>query len=128
MVTPGAKYTTQEISVLVGMSVSKVHYYDCLGLIPNLKRSKNGYRVFTEENLTWMRNLKIFVDSGMPLKDIRQLTDLVVQGKQATAEQRQAIVEHHLRALEKKQAEISEQIAFMNSFVKEYKQIQKESD
>ncbi len=77
-----AKYTTQEISVLVGMSVSQVHYYDRLGLIPNLRRSENGYRVFTEKNLIWMKNLKIFIDSEMPLKDIRQLTDLVVQGKQ----------------------------------------------
>ncbi|WP_342471847.1 MerR family transcriptional regulator [Lactiplantibacillus plantarum] len=123
-----AKYTTQEISVLVGMSVSQVHYYDRLGLIPNLRRSENGYRVFTEKNLIWMKNLKIFIDSEMPLKDIRQLTDLVVQGKQATAEKRQAIVEHHLKELEKKQAELKKQVAFMNGFIKTYQQMEKESD
>lgn len=38
-----------EISTLTGLSISSLRYYDSKGLLPNLKRDKEGNRIFTKK-------------------------------------------------------------------------------
>lgn len=106
-------YTTKQVAAKVGMSVSQIQYYDHLGLIPALRRSANGYRQFSEENVVWLQQVKIFAASGMTLKDLRRITDLVLIGKPETIDQRRTILSDHLVTLKRRQAEIHDQIDFI---------------
>jgi DNA-binding transcriptional MerR regulator len=118
--------STKQAAQRVKMSVSQIHYYDQLGLIPELSRSENGYRQFSERNMIWLENLKMFIDSGMPLKKIRQLTDLVKLGKKDTIAQRRVIVEAQVSILQEKKREIDQQLDFMAHFLDEYVVLEKE--
>lgn len=109
-------YSTKKTAELVGMSISQLHYYDHLGIIPFLKRSTNGYRQFSSNNILWLKELKVFVDSGMSLKDIKHLTDLVLIGKQETKVEQMKIVDDHLNTLEQKRNEIDAQIESIHHF------------
>lgn len=109
-------YSTKQTSELVGMSISQLHYYDHLGIIPFLNRTDNGYRRFSEKNITWLKELKIFVDSGMSLKDVKKLTDLVLIGKRETYEQQMKIVDAHIESLIEKRNEIDTQIESIHHF------------
>ncbi|KRM11426.1 MerR family transcriptional regulator [Paucilactobacillus suebicus] len=113
-------YTTKQVATIVNMTVSQIHYYDELGLIPDLHRTANRYREFSENNIIWLKNLKVFVDSGMPLKDIRKLTDLVSTSKTGTVKERKVIVSQHLQTLKQKEKLIHNQIDFMENFLDEY--------
>lgn len=113
-------YSTNEVAKKVGMTVSQIHYYDRLGLIPNLNRSTNGYRDFSETNLVWLTKLKLFTDSGMSLKDIQQLTQLVGEGKLETVKKRREIVEGHIFRLVQQESEIHDQITYLHQFLDEY--------
>ncbi|MHA3065934.1 MerR family transcriptional regulator [Lacticaseibacillus saniviri] len=110
-------FSTKEVAQQVGMSVSQIHYYDHLGLIPALSRTDTGYRQFTEQNVTRLKDLKQFIASGMPLKQIRQLTDLVEQGKKQTLVQQRTIIAEQIRILERKQTAIDDQIEFLTQFI-----------
>lgn len=120
-------YSTKQTSDQVEMSISQLHYYDHLGIIPFLKRSENGYRRFSEANIVWLKELKVFVDSGMSLKDIKRLTDLVLIGKQATYDQQMKIIDAHIETLKQKRIEIDEQIDSIHHFFDVRDQIEKES-
>lgn len=123
--TAPTTYTTKQVATLVGMSVSQIQYYDHLGLIPALHRAPNGYRQFTPENVAWLQQVKIFAASGMSLKDLRRITNLVLIGKPATIEQRRTILSDHLTTLKHKQAEIRDQIDFIQQFLDDYDTIEK---
>lgn len=41
-------YTVKEIAKLLNMSEHSVRYYCDTGLVPSLKRNKNGSRIFNE--------------------------------------------------------------------------------
>lgn len=119
-------YSTKKTAEMVGMSISQIHYYDHLGIIPFLKRSDNGYRCFTAENIVWLKEMKVFVDSGMTLKDIKRLTDLILIGKKATHEQQMKIVDTHIETLIQKRNEIDEQIESIHHFFDVRDQFEKE--
>lgn len=120
-------YTTKQVADQLGVSVSKLHYYDQLGIIPHLERTANGYRQFTDANVFWLTQVKVFIDSGMSLKDIQKLTRLVLTGKQETMAQQRAIINQHLAFLRKRQAETTAQIAFIQDFLAEHP-LDKEQD
>ena len=44
-------YTMKEVCQIVGWSYETLKYYCKEGLIPNVKRDKNNYRVFDENNI-----------------------------------------------------------------------------
>lgn len=120
-------YSTKQTADLVGMSVSQLHYYDHLGIIPFLRRSDNGYRQFSSQNILWLKELKVFVDSGMSLKDIKRLTDLILIGKQTTKPEQMKIVDAHLDMLNKKRHEIDEQIESIHHFFEYQDAFEKEN-
>ena len=46
-------YTMKEVCQIVGWSYETLKYYCKEGLIPNVKRDKNNYRVFDENNIAY---------------------------------------------------------------------------
>ena len=44
-------YTMKEVCQIIGWSYETLKYYCKEGLIPNVKRDKNNYRVFDENNI-----------------------------------------------------------------------------
>ena len=45
-------YTVKEIAKLLNLSEHTVRYYCDMGLVPSLKRNKNGNRIFDEASKT----------------------------------------------------------------------------
>lgn len=69
-----------EVAKLKNLSVSKLRYYDNHGLIPSLKRSSSGLRVFDENTLEALNVIECLKNSGMKLKEIKQFMDLCSKG------------------------------------------------
>jgi Predicted transcriptional regulators len=51
-------YTVKEIAKLLDMTEHTVRYYTDMGLVPSLKRDKNGNRLFDEESKNWLIGIK----------------------------------------------------------------------
>ena len=69
-------YTVKEIAKCIGVSEHTVRYYTDMGLVPSLKRDKNGNRIFDEEAKNWLIGVKHLRGSGMSIKAIKEYVNL----------------------------------------------------
>lgn len=74
------RYTIGEMGKMMGVPTSTLRYYDKEGLLPFVKRSSRGMRVFSGEDLEWLYVIDCLKKTGMPIKDIRVYMDLATQG------------------------------------------------
>ena len=96
-------YTVGEISKLLNVAPSTLRYYDKEGLLPFVKRSSGGIRVFEEKDYEWLQVIECLKHAGLSLKDIRSYIKLAMEGD-STIEQRLKIFLKQ-RAIVKKQME-----------------------
>ena len=67
--------TVKEVSILTGISVRTLHYYDEIGLFKPTKVSDAGYRLYDDEALVKLQQILIFRELDLPLADIRIIMD-----------------------------------------------------
>lgn len=63
--------TVKEVSILTGISVRTLHYYDEIGLFKPTEVSDAGYRLYDDKALEKLQQILIFRELDLPLSDIR---------------------------------------------------------
>ena len=58
-------YSMKETCNQTNMSYDTLKFYCNEGLIPNVKRDKNNYRVFDEHDIAWIKSLSCLKMCGM---------------------------------------------------------------
>ena len=81
-------YTMKQTCQAVGMTYEALKYYCNEGLIPNVKRDKNNYRVFDENDIEWIRNLTWLKKCGMSIQDMKIYIKLCLEGKSSIPERK----------------------------------------
>lgn len=97
----------------VGMTYEALKFYCNQGLIPNVKRGKNNYRVFDEHDIEWIKGLTCLKRCGMSIDDMKTYLALCLQG-QSTIPQRQVILENQRKLLSEKIADLQKDIAYID--------------
>ena len=105
-------YTMKEVCQMVGWNYETLKYYCKEGLIPNVKRDKNNYRVFDENNIEWIKGLQCLKKCGMSLKDMHQYLDYCMQGPVSIPE-RMDMLDHTKEDLERRLSEIQESLDYI---------------
>lgn len=101
------KYTIGETAEKMGITASTIRYYEKEGLLPNIKRDKNGIRFSTENDLQSLKIIECLKATGMPIKDIRKFIDLCAEGDNSLQERyalfldRKAAVQKQIEELKK---------------------------
>jgi len=75
----------------LGINTQTIYYYERIGLIPPLQRTKSGYRLFSPEDVEILRFILRVKDLGLTLDEIKQLLELK-KGRSLTCQ----AVYHHL--------------------------------
>lgn len=96
-----------------GLSYDTLKYYCNEGLIPHVKRDKNNYRVFDENDIAWINNLSCLKNCDMTINEMKEYLQLCLKGEE-TIPERQRILEKKLKKLEHKVQKINESIDFIN--------------
>ena len=65
-------YLINKVSKISGVSVRTLHHYDEIGLL-SPRKYDNGYRYYTEEDLTVLQAILFYKYLGFPLKEIKKL-------------------------------------------------------
>ena len=87
--------TIGEVSAETGFSVHTLRMYERDGLLTTvLQRDAGGRRVYTEADLLWLANVRIFRSSGMPLAVIARFAELVREGEGNEEERLRLLHEH----------------------------------
>ena len=50
-------YTMKQVCEKTGMSYEALKFYCNEGLVPNIKRGENNYRLFDDRNVAWISSL-----------------------------------------------------------------------
>lgn len=106
-------YSMKQTCKKVGMTYEALKFYCNQGLVPNVKRYKNNYRVFDEHDIEWIKGLTCLKRCGMSLEDMKIYLTLCLQGK-STIPERKAILEKQRKQLVEKMQNLQEDIAFID--------------
>lgn len=106
-------YSMKETCVATGLSYQTLKFYCNEGLIPNVKRNKNNYRVFDDNNIAWIKSLSCLKNCGMTIEEMKEYLALCLQGE-ATIPERQEILRLKRESLVKKQKELQESINYID--------------
>lgn len=99
------EYTIGQMATLLGVSASTLRYYDKEGLLPPIKRSPSGVRLFEEKDFEWLNLVECLKKAGMSIGEIRQYIEMAMMGD-ATIEDRLALLENRKALLEQQMAEL----------------------
>lgn len=103
----------KETCEMVGMSYQTLKFYCNQGLIPNVKRDKNNYRIFDDNNIGWIKSLSCLKKCGMSLEEIKQYLNLCLIGK-STIPKRKALLDIKRKKLTEEISQIQESIDYID--------------
>ena len=106
-------YSMKEVCQKLDMTYETLKYYCNEGLIPNVKRDKNNYRIFDENTVNWISSLSCLKKCGMSIKDMKQYLNYCLQG-QSTIPERQVMLNKQRNFLLEKINELEKSINFID--------------
>jgi DNA-binding transcriptional MerR regulator len=69
------RYTVQQVSLLAGVSIRTLHYYDEISLLSPADRTESQYRIYGERELLRLQQILIFREAEVPLAEIKRILD-----------------------------------------------------
>ncbi len=73
-------YSIGQAADKMGLTAHTLRYYEKEGLLPFVKKSGSGLRVFTDSDLGWLVMIECLKGTGMTLKGIKQYIDWYREG------------------------------------------------
>lgn len=115
-------YTMTEVCAQTGLTYDALKFYCNKGLIPNVKRDKNNYRLFDDRDIAWIKSLICLKKCDMSIAEIKQYIELCQQGK-SSIPVRQAVLTEKQAELQTKIDELNQSIEFINYKLQLYQDI-----
>lgn len=106
-------YTMKETCSKTGLSYDTLKFYCNEGLVPNVKRDKNNYRVFNDKDIAWINSLSCLKNCGMSINEMKEYLNLCLIGESSIPD-RKRILDVKLEELNNKIKKIEESINFIN--------------
>jgi MerR family gold-responsive transcriptional activator of gol and ges genes len=100
-----------------GVNAKLIRHYESIGLIPRASRSPSGYRVYSENDVQFLRFVKRARSLGFSMKEIKKLLGLW-RNKSRASKEVKAMALSHIKELEAKIAEMREMAENLKSLAK----------
>lgn len=91
-------YSMKETCQMVDMSYQTLKFYCNEGLIPNVERDKNNYRIFDDNNIAWIKSLSCLKGCGMSIAEMKVYLELCLKGESSIPE-RKTILEEKRKSI-----------------------------
>lgn len=106
-------YSMKQTCEKTNLTYDTLKFYCNEGLIPNVKRDKNNYRIFDDNDIAWINSLSCLKNCGMSILEMKEYLDLCLKGESSIPE-RKEILDVKLKELEHKIKEIEESINYIH--------------
>lgn len=106
-------YTMKQACEKTGLTYDTLKFYCNEGLVPNVKRNANNYRVFNDKDIAWIDSLSCLKNCGMSILEMKEYLSLCLEGEKSIPK-RQEILDVKLKELEHKMQEIKESIDYIH--------------
>ena len=112
-------YSMKEACELCNMTYDTLKFYCNKGLVPNVKRDKNNYRIFDENDIGWLKSLSCLKKCGMSINEIKEYLDYCLIGK-STIPERKGILSQKREKLFEQMKIIQDSIDYIDTKQKFY--------
>lgn len=113
--------TIAEVSRKYDISADTLRYYESIGLIPPVPRTRGGLRDYGEESCGWIQLMKCMRAAGVQIEALIEYVDLFQQGD-ATLDARKALLVEQRDQLVSRMAEMQASLDLLNQKIDRYEQ------
>ena len=113
--------TIAEVSRKYDISADTLRYYERIGLIPPVPRTRGGLRDYGEESCGWIQLMKCMRAAGVQIEALIEYVDLFQQGD-ATLDARKALLVEQRDQLVSRMAEMQASLDLLNQNIDRYEQ------
>ena len=113
--------TIAEVSRKYDISADTLRYYERIGLIPPVPRTRGGLRDYGEESCGWIQLMKCMRAAGVQIEALIEYVDLFQQGD-ATLDARKALLVEQWDQLVSRMAEMQASLDLLNQKIDRYEQ------
>ena len=92
-------YSAKEAAEITGLSTATLKYYEREKLIPQITRTDQKYRQYTDTDIEWIKMIQCMRMANIPIRSIKQYVELLIQGGK-TLKQRYDMVQGHIKDIE----------------------------
>lgn len=85
--------TIAEVSEKFDITQDTLRYYERIGLLPHINRSKSGIRNYTEEDCGWVEFIKCMRAAGLPIEVLIEYVALFQQGDKTADTRKKLLIE-----------------------------------
>ena len=85
--------TIAQVSQKYGVSADTLRYYERIGLLPPVGRTKSGIRDYTEEDCNWVNFIKCMRSAGLPVETLIEYVGLFGQGDETIPARKELLME-----------------------------------
>ena len=113
--------TIAEVSRKYDISADTLRYYERIGLIPPVPRTRGGLRDYGEESCGWIQLMKCMRAAGVQIEALIEYVDLFQQGD-ATLDARKALLVEQRAQLVSRMAEMQASLDLLTQKIDRYEQ------
>lgn len=113
--------TIAEASKKYDISADTLRYYERIGLIPPVPRTKSGIRDYDEASCGWIQLMKCMRKAGVQIEALIEYVALYQQGEE-TARARKAILEEQREQLRMRLGEMQESLHLLDKKIQHYEE------
>lgn len=119
-------YTIKEVSKITDVSEHTLRFWAKSGFFPFLQRNKNNVRMFSDNDLDWVKIVKCLRNVGTENKKIKRYIDLCLIGDSTISERYQIILDTKKKA-KTQMEDLKQQLAVLDYKENYYKKLIKEN-
>ena len=113
--------TIAEVSRKYEISADTLRYYECIGLIPPVPRTKSGLRDYDEESCGWVELMKCMRAAGVQIEALIEYVALFQQGDD-TIDARKALLIEQREQLLARMEDMQKSLDRLNMKIERYEQ------
>ncbi len=114
--------TIAEVSKKYALSIDTLRYYERIGLIPKVQRSRSGIRDYSESDLNWVEFIKCMRAAGIPVEALIEYVSLFQQGERTVEARKQILIEQR-DLLAARVEELQQTLNRLNRKIDNYEQL-----
>ena len=85
--------TITEVSKIYNLTPDTLRYYERIGLLPSVNRSKGGIRNYTDEDCRWVEFAKCMREAGLPVEVLIDYVSLFQKGDETIPARKEILLE-----------------------------------
>ena len=105
-------YSMKQACQKTGLTYDTLKFYCNEGLVPNVKRAANNYRIFDDDDVAWINSLSCLKNCNMSIQEMKEFLGLCLEGEQ-TIPKRMQILTTKLTELKGEMARLNNSIKYI---------------